>query len=198
MAAYEGFSTADRTFPALDALMSSSAPDIEGRGAAYINTVKTSENDNLAGALNSAGMATSDALTYSMYLNRNKTISDIASKLTDQNSALQNGSSETYARQGEINEWEAQNKLDTLFFLQWLFLYLTFLTVIIYTWRMGLFPESTFYWIVGISSVILAGILWNRANYTSSHRDKRFWNRRYIALDSSVDRGTKTSSCSST
>lgn len=196
MAAYEGF--ADQIFPILDAEMSSSAIDLPGRGAAYLATITTSENDNLAGAINSASMATSDALTYSMYLNRNKTISDIASKLTDQNSALQNGSSETYARQGEINEWEAQNKLDTLFFLQWLFLYLTFLTVVIYTWRMGLFPESTFYWIVGISSVILAGILWNRAHYTNSERDNRYWNRRFISLDSSVDRGTSASSCSST
>jgi hypothetical protein len=196
MAAYEGFNT-DRTFPALDSLMASSAPIIGDRGASYLNNAKISENDNLAGAINSASMATSDALTYSMYLNRNKTISDIASKLTDQNSAIQNGSSETYARQGEINEWEAQNKLDTLFFLQWLFLYLTFLTVIIYMWRMGLFPESTFYWIVGISSVILAGILWNRANYTNSHRDNRYWNRRYIALDSSLDVGTSASSCTS-
>jgi len=192
MAAYEGFN-ADRIFPALDSLMASSTPVIRDNGLTYLNTVKTSENDNLAGALNSASMATSDALTYSMYLNRNKTISDIATKLTDQNSAIQNGSSQTYARQGEINEWEAQNKLDTLFFLQWLFLYLTFLTVVIYAMRMGLFPQSTFYWIVGISSVILAGILWNRANYTNSKRDTRYWNRRYIALDSGMNKGTTVS-----
>ena len=191
MAAY------DAVFPALDAAMSKTPLSVQDGGASYRRVVETSENDNLAGALNSADMATSDTLTYSMYLNRNKTISDIATNLTDKNAAMRNGPSETYARQGEINEWEAQNKLDTLFFLQWLFLYLTFLTVIIYTWRIGLFPESTFYWIVGISSVILAGILWNRANYTNSTRDKRFWNRRYIALDSNINKGT-AASCAST
>ena len=36
--------------------------------------------------------------------------------------------------------------------------------------------------IAGIGVLILGLILWNRASYTSTSRDQRYWNRRYLGL----------------
>jgi hypothetical protein len=173
----------DYVFPAADSLSAKQAIGTTTIDtAARIKEINSAESDSLLSSLNGAIDNSSQALTYGMYMYRNKTISDIAADLTNKNNSINNGASETYARQGEINEWEAQNKLDTFFFLQCLFLYLSLLIVIIFLERSGFIPFSTLYIIGGILTVILVGILWNRAYYTSKHRDKRFWNRRYLGL----------------
>ena len=165
--------------------------DAEMQGAIY-----KSENTNMINALNVAETNSSGALTYGMYLNRNKTIADTAVELTAQNKTLKNGDSETSARQGEINEWASQNKLDTLFFLQTLFLYLMSFIVITYMWRYGLLPGSTYYWVLGILTLVIFGIFLNRYLYTSKIRDNRYWNRRYLSLDKSLQDDT-TEECAS-
>jgi hypothetical protein len=131
-----------------------------------------------------------------MYLNRNKTIADTAVELTAQNKTIKNGSSETSARQGEINEWASQNKLDTLFFLQTLFLYLMSYIILTYMWRYGLLPGSTYYWVLAILTLIIVGIFLNRYLYTSKIRDNRYWNRRYLSLDKNLQDDT-TEECDS-
>jgi hypothetical protein len=94
-----------------------------------------------------------------------------------------NGSKETNIRQGEINEWHAANKLDTLFFLQILFVYLCILVIAIFLRQYGLFSNTIVYIVAGLFGLIVIGILWNRASYTATSRDKRYWNRRFIGLD---------------
>jgi hypothetical protein len=176
----------DFVFPAVDALLSQNlATNIDATGIQ--NQIKQSENDNLTSSLNMADTNSNQALLYGMYLSRNKTISDAAVDLTLRNKMFDNGTSETYARQGEINEWEAQNKFDTLFFLQCMFIYLTGFIILVYMWRKGLLPSSTYYYIIIIMTVVLIGIFWNRYMYTTTYRDNRYWNRRYIGLDSSLN-----------
>jgi hypothetical protein len=82
-----------------------------------------------------------------------------------------------------LSEWQAQNKLDTLFFLQLTFLYLTLVVALTYFRHTGLVPSTTYYIINGIFLIILVFTLWNRASYTERSRDKRYWNRRFIGLD---------------
>ena len=176
----------DFVFPAVDALLSQNlATNIDATGIQ--NQIKQSENDNLTSSLNMADTNSNQALLYGMYLSRNKTISDAAVDLTLRNKMFDNGTSETYARQGEINEWEAQNKFDTLFFLQCMFIYLTGFIILVYMWRKGLLPSSTYYYIIIIMTVVLIGIFWNRYMYTTTYRDNRYWNRRYMGLDSSLN-----------
>ena len=176
----------DFVFPAVDALLSQNlATNIDATGIQ--NQIKQSENDNLTSSLNLAETNSNQALLYGMYLSRNKTISDAAVDLTLQNQMFDNGTSETYARQGEINEWQAQNKFDTLFFLQCMFIYLTGFIILIYMWRKGLLPSSTYYYIIIIMTLVLIGIFWNRYMYTTTYRDNRYWNRRYMGLDSSLN-----------
>jgi|UniRef100_A0A6C0KN25 hypothetical protein len=186
----------DYVFPAADSIAAQQAI-----GSATIdptslmNQISTSEAGNLYDSLNTAAGNSSQALTYGMYMYRNKTISDIASDLTKKNLSVNNGASDTYARQGEIDEWQAQNKLDTFFFLQCLFLYLTSVIILIFLQRFGIIPSSTIQMFIALFTIVLIGILWNRAYYTSQLRDKRYWNRRYLGLK---DGGVyKAQSCSS-
>jgi hypothetical protein len=181
----------DYVFPAVDSLLSQQLTT-NGDYTGIINKIHTSENGNLSDSVNLADTNSNQALVYGMYLSRNKTIADAAVDLTIQNQMFDNGTSETYARQGEINEWEAQNKFDTLFFLQCMFLYLSMFVILIFLWRKGILPASTYYWIITIMTIIVAGILFNRSMYTSKMRDNRYWNRRYVTLDKNLQDPTPT------
>jgi hypothetical protein len=172
-------------FPATDSAAASSALSSNpssSTSANTINQINSAESTNLYNSFNSAVDSSSSALNYGMYVYRNKTISDIATELTQKNNSINNGESETLTRQAEINEWQAQNKLDTFFFLQCSFIFLTFVILLIYLQRYGLIPNETFYMLIFIGTIVLLGILWNRAYYTYNTRDKKSWNRRYIGL----------------
>ena len=188
---------ASSLFPALDSALIEST-----NGTANIDGIKSgiinAEHANTLDSLNSAGDNSSSTLTYGMYLSRNKTISDIASDLTKQNAMVRNsGASDTYTRQGEINEWQAQNKLDTLFFFQCLFIYLIVFILFLFLRRYNIIPSFTFYMFTGIITLVIFGILWNRASYTENSRDKRYWNRRYLGLSAVFGNpGRAMSSCS--
>jgi len=172
----------DFVFPAADSLATQEA---NGGAMAWETSyadIKSQEVTNLLDALNHADNNSGQALTYGMYLSRNKTISDIAQDMTKQNYALDSGASSTYLRQGEINEWQSQNKLDTLFFLQTLFLYLCLVILFVFLRQWMLIPSSTMYWFLGTFTLVLIAILINRAWYTRTKRDKRSWNRRNFTL----------------
>lgn len=176
MASYDyAFPSIDRT--TVQQLTSTTVP------ADVVNTIRQAETSNLFNSLNSAATNSQQALTYGMYLSRNKTISDIAVDMTEQNKRQNTGARDTYTRQAEINEWQAQNKLDTFFFLQCSFLFLSIVVVLVFLRQYGIMPDLAFFILVGIMTLILIGILWNRLSYTRSSRDKRYWNRRFIGLD---------------
>ena len=175
-------STFDFAFPAVDRttvqqIRSTTVP------ADVIQTIRQAETSNLFNSLNSAAENSQQALTYGMYLSRNKTISDIAVDMTEQNKRQNTGARDTYTRQAEINEWQAQNKLDTFFFLQCSFIFFSVVVVLLFLRQYGIMPDMAFYILLGIMTLILVGILWNRLSYTRSSRDKRYWNRRFIGLD---------------
>lgn len=87
-------------------------------------------------------------------------------------------------RQVEINEWSYNNKMDTLFVFQVLFVSLLFLSILFYLKGAGVIGGA-FVWYVFVVLVILVAVLIiNRAVYTQSRRDPRFWNRRRFAEDS--------------
>lgn len=183
----------DFVFPAADSLATQQASGGAMAWQSSYADIKSQEVTNLLDALNHADNNSGQALTYGMYLSRNKTISDIAQDMTKQNYAIDGGASSTYLRQGEINEWQAQNKLDTLFFLQTLFLYLCLVIFFIFLRQGMLIPTSTMYWIFGIMTFVLIAILINRTWYTRNKRDNRSWNRRNFSL---TDAGISTTGAS--
>jgi len=145
------------------------------------SAVTQQQNANFIQALNTSEGTANNAQTYGTLLSRNQSITDIAKDMIKMNESSKGGK-DTYARQGEINEWQAQNKLDTLFFLQASFLYFTLVVVTIFLRQYGILPSSVAWIINVLFGIILIGILWNRASYTYNSRDKRYWNRRFIGL----------------
>jgi hypothetical protein len=113
-----------------------------------------------------------------------KTVSDVEKVNTSKLNEITR-EKDTYTRQGEINEWQAQNKLDTLFFLQILFIYLGIVIVLIFLRQAEVISNGSVYVVGGVLLLVVIGVLWNRSSYTEKSRDKRYWNRRYIGLNDS-------------
>ena len=134
-------------------------------------------------SMNNAGKASLKAQEIGLVENRITSLSAIAQDLTKENKKVMSGARDTFSRQAEINEWAAQNKMDTLFFLQITFLYFCVVVIALYFRQYGIFPNQVVYIIIGLGLVIVLGVLINRASYTSMSRDKRYWNRRYIGLE---------------
>lgn len=160
------------------------------------NPIMTGIDSEFVTDINQAESGSMNSMTYGMLLARNQTITDTANSLAKKNlQVTQGGASDTYARQAEINEWEAQNKLDALFFLQVLFIYFAIIIGLLYGRKYAGIPANTFYIFFSLLTLILVGTLWNRAAYTTNSRDKRYWNRRFIGL-TDAGSGLKTSTCS--
>jgi hypothetical protein len=81
-------------------------------------------------------------------------------------------------RQNEINQWTANNKLDTLFVYQQLLIILCTTIILVYFLKRGLISTTVFFMIVGILALILVFTIVNRAQYTNEIRHTRFWNKR--------------------
>jgi hypothetical protein len=179
----------DYTFPAVDATLQATASTTVDERKRKTNELMTKiqgiETSTFDSVYAPATTASQNVLTYSILLDRNNTIKDIATDLTNQNNSKMTSQRDTYTRQAEINEWEANDKMDTLFFLQLFFVYLSALVVSLYLRQTGLFPSSIVNIIAFLGLLVLGLVLWNRASYTSSSRDKRYWNRRYLGLGDS-------------
>ena len=175
-------------FPSIDSAVASQYATAGAASATTTSnlqsTVTQQVNANFIQALNTSEGTANNAQTYGTLLSRNQSITDIANDMIKMNESSKGGK-DTYARQGEINEWQAQNKLDTLFFLQASFLYFTLVVVTIFLRQYGILTGSIVWTINVLFGIILIGILWNRASYTYNSRDKRYWNRRFIGLEDS-------------
>ena len=173
----------DTAFPGVDSIVLRTLGKAD---PAYINligsSIITTETNNFISGVNSSEAISNNAISSSILLSRNMNLDDVAKNMMVNNNKVLNGSKDTYLRQGEINEWQAQNKLDTLFFLQTTFLFFTLIVFLIFLRQYGLVTNGMVWMIASFFTLILIGILWNRASYTNNSRDNRYWNRRYIGL----------------
>lgn len=181
--------TYDSAFAAVDSTVANSFAT-SGVAAATIAKVQANAiaqgNTNFLNALNDSDAQSQQTLTYGVLLGRNQSLQSLARQTAAENTKITtSGSKDTYSRQGEINEWQAQNKLDTLFFLQMLFIFFAFVVVLLYFRKAGTLPNTTFYIFLGVALLIVIGVLWNRASYTMNYRDQRYWNRRFVGLGDS-------------
>jgi hypothetical protein len=96
-------------------------------------------------------------------------------------------------RQVQINEWAYEDKMDTLFTFQIVFMSILFLIILFYIKDLGIFSSSFTWYVLFILVLIVGLIIINRATFTARRRDRRFWNRRRQsddrALDSPVGKG---------
>ena len=178
-------SAVDYAFPAVDSATVSSLGTTGSTidASAITNTINAAERSNFLTTLNSTDGASNNALTYGVLLSRNTSLSDSAKDMIAENKrASLGGPKETYARQGEINEWQAQNKLDTLFFLQLTFLFFTVIVFLLFLRRNGVITSSILWIFVVILGLLVVGTFINRVSYTANSRDQRHWNRRFLGL----------------
>ena len=174
------------------------AADIEM--TTFLNSMSDSERGSYAGqnmdtAMNRVKAAKTDRFQYlaedltgadnnitstAYYVQRTKDLTAMATDI-DHVAAKQVSTSEINAgligRQEEINEWANSNKLDTLFFLQVLFITLTFISSMVFLNSNGLISSYLLnLWIV-LASFFAVFVLITRARKTSVLRDGRYWNK---------------------
>ncbi len=177
-----------QAFPGVDASTIGQLSQASGAGFGQkdqvIAKISNTESGDLISSVNDANSSSNNALIYSTVFNRNSTITNMANNLANEN-RKRKSPAETYSRQAEINEWQAENKYDTLFFFQILFLYLCIVVISFYFRQAGIFPSTVVYIILGLGGLIVLGVFWNRSSYTYYSRDKRYWNRRFLGLEDS-------------
>jgi hypothetical protein len=175
----------DYAFPAVDSITTqalASSTSTAANTANILQTIQQAELNSLQKPLNAAKDSGNTVMTYGMMVSRNTTLDGIATQLTAHNKKAGGGANDTFTRQGEINEWQAQNKMDTLFFFQITFLFFVVMILLILLNKYEIVSSYVMNTILILLGIVVVGVLWNRASYTAQSRDKRFWNRRYIGL----------------
>jgi hypothetical protein len=165
----------------LSSLSSDQASDFTASNVAdAVNSVKALKqqryndmNDQLTGADNNLTAA-------AYYVARTQ---DLANMATDiDNVAIQQLTTSDInttlaGRQYEINEWANFNKLDTLFFMQVLFICLTFVSGMLFLKSSNLISNNLFTLLAFLAAGLSVFVLVTRARKTSVRRDSRYWSK---------------------
>lgn len=174
------------------------AADIEM--TTFLNSMNDTERGNYAGenmmtAVNRVKAAKLDRFQYisedltgtdnnitstAYYVQRTSDMTDLASDIDVVSAKQVNASSinkDIINRQHEINEWANNNKLDTLFFLQILFITLTFISAMVFLNSNGYISSYLLNLFIVLASFFAVFILITRARKTSVLRDGRYWSK---------------------
>ena len=145
-----------------------------------IDSVSASKATNYTNASKMLLGADNSVTSAAYYLLRTEDLTNLATDLNDvaTKQVTENTINKQLAdRQYEINEWSNSNKLDTLFFLQILFISLTLTAVFLFLMKNGLLP----YYLFGLFSFLTVAfaviVLIYRARFTAVKRDGRYWNK---------------------
>ena len=113
--------------------------------------------------------------------NVDNTVGELAKQNT-KNANIADRNVATNSRIREIKEWYYNNKLDTLFVFQLIFISICFLAVLAFLIKLGFISSAVFGICVGIAIVVMILLIANRAVYTDKVRDKRFWSKRNYGI----------------
>jgi hypothetical protein len=86
-------------------------------------------------------------------------------------------------RQIEINDWSYNNKMDTLFVFQILFISILFVSILAAFKQMGMIGSAFVWYTLFIIVILVVLIIINRSMYTNNTRDSRHWNKRHFGDD---------------
>lgn len=114
------------------------------------------------------------------YLLRTQNLTSLATdmfKITDKQATETTVNKTLADRQYEINEWSNSNKLDTLYFLQVLFITLTFTATLLFLQKNGMIPSYLFGLLSFLAVVFAILVLIFRWRFTAVKRDGRYWNK---------------------
>jgi len=116
-----------------------------------------------------------------LYKTRSSDVDKLQSMIQDANTNYEVGldkDAKLSRRQAELNEWAYQNKLETLFLLQLLFISVLVLVVLLFLNRQGYLSKTIAGSIAALLFIGVAYTGYSRWKYTDSNRDTRWWNRR--------------------
>jgi hypothetical protein len=131
------------------------------------------------------------------YQQRNRDLQNLGDALKNQNETAigtTKYNNQLATRQYEINEWSYNNKLDTLFVFQILFVTILIVAALTYLNRLEFLSMPMLGVLTGILLFIDIAVLINRFQYTQRVRDKRYWNKRQFEKRS-VPQGSGSSIC---
>jgi hypothetical protein len=147
---------------------------------AALDSVTASKATNYTNASNMLLGADNSITSAAYYLLRTQDLTNLASdvnEVTTKQATEHTINKQLADRQYEINEWSNSNKLDTLFFLQVLFISLTLTAVFLFLMKNGLLP----FYLFGLFSFLTVAfailVLIYRARFTAVKRDGRYWNK---------------------
>jgi hypothetical protein len=169
------------------------AGNVLSRDPAELNKYTTDQKNRLSTAIfeqkadafnkvfNDASQASDTANNIYYHYKRGKEALDANDKIYGM--AKQNISTATYnsdlaKRQFEINEWAVQNKRDTLFVYQFIFITVLVLAILTGFWKYGMIPTGVYGLLIFTLMFVLACTIAYRALYTDQTRNKFYWNRR--------------------
>jgi lipopolysaccharide export LptBFGC system permease protein LptF len=148
---------------------------------AISDAIKSSKNNMFRKVYGDMGRASSTEHSFLYYKLRDKDVNTLQSRIGDTVFAQANAvvqDTDLAQRQYEINQWEAENKRETLFVYQWIFLALLVIIVMTALSINNFISPGIASGITTILLIILALILYYRWSYTTYYRNKRYWNKR--------------------
>jgi hypothetical protein len=86
-------------------------------------------------------------------------------------------STDSINRQIQINEWQYNSKMDTVFTMQLLFIGISVAAVVFYFKKVGVVGAAFTYYVTGLTILLILSIIVNRVFFTSARRDPRYWHR---------------------
>jgi hypothetical protein len=90
------------------------------------------------------------------------------------------------SRQNEINEWTYNNKMDSLFVFQLIFISLLTVALLTVLSSQGYIGSGFVRYVMMVLAFIVVIVIINRYVYTRTTRDKRYWNRKRFGQDTGV------------
>jgi hypothetical protein len=148
--------------------------------ATAINNIKAAKQDRFNYLSEDLKGADNNLTSTAYYIARTKDLKDMASdidKVTMKQLSASDINSGIILRQGEINEWANDNKLDTLYFLQVLFLSLSFISLLMFLKSNGLISAYLMNLCTVLAAAFAVFVLITRARYTNVRRNPRYWNK---------------------
>jgi hypothetical protein len=130
---------------------------------------------------NQAVLSADNSITSAAYyLLRTQNLTSLANdvyKITDKQATETTVNKTLANRQYEINEWSNSNKLDTLYFLQVLFITLTFTATLLFLQKNGAIPSYLFSLLSFLALIFALVVLIFRWRFTAVKRDGQYWNK---------------------
>lgn len=169
----------------LSSLSSNQRSDfVAGQIDGAIASVETEKQNRFRDSSDKLGGLDNNISSVMYYLARTRDLTGMASdvdKITQKQLSTIQLNHDLSIRQHEVNEWANSNKLDTLYFLQLLFVTLSFLGVLLFLKMNGLMSGALFSLITTITIIILSLVLIIRYRYTAVSRNTRYWSKSRFA-----------------